>query len=280
LAFGPSSLIKLEMECREFEAKMPYDLEYRIELKALSAQMCLLGAAVVRTALLLDPKIRSALNEHQALQSAVTVSQVAHRSLALDLTLIRDVPLYELATLMWSVSYPYEQRVFLSQRGPDYRSILIKKLNDAGFLRSGKHPGAGPLVDVSGERWTNRSDKDTAASFFLDAMVAPNSETCRGFVWRELWESTHLHAFVTKNYFNSDWCLAELRLWRIITSLQSWRTISYTIVDSDTNDISSDLLNGRMVNENWILHSEELKTIFYQKMNQNNGDYLLAIYQF
>jgi hypothetical protein len=139
-AFSTAALVRLELESRSLEARWQ-GLDRVRDRKMLAGRICLLAAAAYRTGavLLMGSKEGEA---ESYIGSIVEILEAAFALGGVDPSLLDDIALYDLTTAMWSASTPPEPRIFLSQRGPDYRSKLMVELAERGLIRDGARPGS------------------------------------------------------------------------------------------------------------------------------------------
>lgn len=257
-----SSLFALEDECRRIESNWnPEELENG-RLKLLAAAACLLGVSAARSgAAVLDLAAGSDARAFDRCGATLPILDLIVGTLAADPGEVSNVALYDLATAMWAVSFPESPRVFLSQRGPEFRKIATEKLKRFGLWRPGEMPG-GPLVSERTSYTTfgpNLDKQQASVGYFLDNAVAPLQETCRGFVWRQLWESHHFHAFVTPGYFKAKWCVTELQLWRYLTKRQQWRSCSMSLLCETISSEAREFLPEHAIDIDSIFTLEDPK---------------------
>ncbi|CAB9525131.1 expressed unknown protein [Seminavis robusta] len=244
---SPVAMMLLEDECNRIEPKLfandetdDLDESWAITTRSIEAtkrftaayavlvqcsariMLCVADPAYVEYAATRDEKDKIDIIS-EILQSAATLYQAIFKILNAPDELFRPVSLSSVATMFFSASYPKENRVFLSHRGPDLKTRLLEAVTRN--------------FDVSAFGYSAESSKSTAdhVSFFLDALTPSRSETNHGFLWRELWESTHLHVSLSRNYLESDWCRLEVFAWRLMNAVHKWR--QSTVTHDNNNEV-------------------------------------------
>ena len=118
--------------------------------------------------------------------------------------------------------------VFLSHRGKDAKRPLMN------FYRSAR------------------------PEIFLDIWARPEGETNRRFLWRNLGAASAMHAFVTKNYAASRFCMKEVEAWGLL-SLARGRSAAETVGRFFVIDAASVPPSGVLCS--WTRHRWEETTL-------------------